>query len=501
MAQVSSLIAVATGSSGTSTRTFTSHSIGAAPSAGNDRYVVVFPVAADAGTSSFSLSSATIAGNTANVVGSVFDTSSGRAHTSCAWYGPINSGTTATTALTFTADPVSGGSGDIHLIIFTIVIPDTDPAPDVDNWTSDVAPAPSATVAVPAGSSTFVAAAWDNRTEIDFTLNSSPSGFTQTSSIVLNAGADREALGACKDYASADASEAWATTLFGLENESVLMVVTFAPGSQAVAPTLFSNTNTFYTPAITTGAVNASPSLFSNTNTFYATSTGRVITNAAVATNEVTFHTPTVSTAAASLGPSLYTNATTFPTPTVSALYALTPAKYTSSATFHAPAVTSQVTLTPALFTDSDTFHTASISGAADLTPALFTNSQTFRTHGVSDSFDLTQFDVFDNTNTFYTPDIARGTVGATAPLVTNSSVIYSHTVAAYNTLAPSSDYANQNVFLTPRITTGVVDIAPNQYTSSTNFYTAAARPIELFPENRREIEVRWSPNDFTVER
>lgn len=40
--------------------------------------------------------------------------------------------------------------------------------------------------------------------------------------------------------------------------------------TQTLYPTLFTNTNTFYSPTITPGSVTLSPSLFTNTNTFYA---------------------------------------------------------------------------------------------------------------------------------------------------------------------------------------------------------------------------------------
>jgi hypothetical protein len=150
--------------------------------------------------------------------------------------------------------------------------------------------------------------------------------------------------------ASQGSSVAWAAITIALKGTG--------GGSQSLTPALFTNTQTFYAPTVTRGAVTLTPSLFSNAQTFYS---------------------PTV-TQSTTLHPSLFTNSQSFFAPTVRrGAVTLSPSKLTNSQTFFGPTVSARYTLSPALLSNSQTFYGPTVSvGAVTLHPALFTNPQTF---------------------------------------------------------------------------------------------------------------------------
>lgn len=146
----------------------------------------------------------------------------------------------------------------------------------------------------------------------------------------------------------------------------LLLLQSAASGAQGLSPSLFTNTNTFYSPTVTPGAVTLTPDLFTNTNTFYSATVSQT-----GATQDLT--------------PDLFTNTNTFYSPTASATYALTAGLFTNTNTFYAPTVTpGAVTLTPDLFTNDNTFYSPTVdlaTFAQDLTPPLFANDNTFYQH------------------------------------------------------------------------------------------------------------------------
>jgi len=136
---------------------------------------------------------------------------------------------------------------------------------------------------------------------------------------------------------------------------------------QTLTPSLFTNTNSFYAPTVTRGAVTLTPSLFTNSNSFYV---------------------PTV-TSTYGLAPALYSNAEAFYSATVTATYALQPSLQTNSESFYSPTITTgAVDLTPSLYTNTQTFYSPTVSqgGAVpqELTPDLFTNTEAFYAPTVS---------------------------------------------------------------------------------------------------------------------
>lgn len=196
-----------------------------------------------------------------------------------------------------------------------------------------------------------------------------------------------------------------------------LFAGTAASGAQTLTPSLFTNTNSFYTPTVTAGAVTLTPALFTNSNAFYSAivSQGGVILQPDLFTNTNSFYSATVTVGAVTLTPDLYTNTNSFYSPTVTSTVTLTPDLYTNGQTFYTPTVTQGAapqTLTPALYTNTNTFYSATvIPGAVTLTPALFTNTNAFYSPTVVQATLQTLApDLFVNANTIFLPVVDDGT-------------------------------------------------------------------------------------------
>jgi len=196
--------------------------------------------------------------------------------------------------------------------------------------------------------------------------------------------------------------------------------------AQDLTPALFTNTNTFYTHTVTTGAVDLTPALYTNSATHYThtVTTGAVDLTPALFTNSQTFYTHAIAAGTVTLTPDLFADGDTFYTQTVTVgSVGLTPSLFTNSAAFYTHTVTTgAVDLTPSLFTNSNSFYTHSISQTgANLTPSLFTNSQAFYDPAVTSNYDLAAA-LFENAATFYAPSI---TLDIAPSLFLNDSTFY----------------------------------------------------------------------------
>jgi hypothetical protein len=138
---------------------------------------------------------------------------------------------------------------------------------------------------------------------------------------------------------------------------------------QALAPALFTNTNTFHSPAVSQGGggQTLAPPLFTNSSIFYA---------------------PTVTRGTTTLTPGLVTNLGSFYAATVTATAALAPGLLTNSNTVYSPTVTrGAITISPALFTNASVFHAPTVfvpGEARSLLPALLLNASVIRLPAVS---------------------------------------------------------------------------------------------------------------------
>jgi hypothetical protein len=165
--------------------------------------------------------------------------------------------------------------------------------------------------------------------------------------------------------------------------------IVLRPSIATLTPSLFTNSQSFFAPTITTGSVTLTPSLFTNSQSFFApTITGSITLTPSLFTNSQSFFAPTTSPGAVTLTPALFSNAQTFFAATVSpGAVTLSPPLFTNSQTFHSPTLTASITLTPALFTNAQIFYTPTVVGQTaeqELLPSLFTNSHQFFAFEVS---------------------------------------------------------------------------------------------------------------------
>jgi hypothetical protein len=277
----------------------------------------------------------------------------------------------------------------------------------------------------------------------------------------------------------------------GSGNGSRVITSDFA-ATQSLTPSLVSNSNTFYAPTVSRGAVALTQSArFNNSSAFYAptvTQSGpQTLTQASRLDNSNTFYVPTVSRGAVALTQGTrFNNSNAFYAPTVTrgavaltqgtrfdnsaAFYAPTVTRgavaltqgtrFNNSNAFHGPTVTQgALTLRPPLVSNSNTFYGPTITtGAVALTQASrFNNSNTFHAPTVSrGAVALTQGTRLDNSNTFYGPTVAPGTVTLTqAARFNNSNTIYAATVsqATPQTVTQTSRLDNAPVFYAPTLT------------------------------------------------
>lgn len=214
------------------------------------------------------------------------------------------------------------------------------------------------------------------------------------------------------------------------------LVKTAAASGQTLTPSLFTNSNSFFTHTVAPGAVALTPSLFSNSNSFF---------------------TQTVTPGAVALTPSLYTNSNTFFTQTVSASYTITPSLFTNSNSFFTHTVTAgAVNLAPSLFTNTNTFYSPTVSlasGTQNLAPSIFTNSNSFFTPTVAPGAVSLAPALFTNTNTFFAPTVTSNKT-LSPPLFTSTNSFFSPSVQSTYALIASL-FGNTNTFFGHTITGG----------------------------------------------
>ena len=222
---------------------------------------------------------------------------------------------------------------------------------------------------------------------------------------------------------------------------SATQSVTVAAGAQTLTQDArFDNSNTFYSATVTVGAVTLTPSLYSNTQTFYS---------------------PTVAGVGPpqELTPSLYTNTETFYTHTVAAgAVTLLPSLYTNDNTIYSATVTTgPVTLQPALYSNSQTYYTHNIAiGASTLVPELYTNTNVFYSAVVTGAGSLLAPALYSNTNTFYNTTVTPGAINLAPTLLSNNNSFYSPVAAPGAINLVSELLTNSVTFFTPEVAFGV---------------------------------------------
>jgi hypothetical protein len=228
-------------------------------------------------------------------------------------------------------------------------------------------------------------------------------------------------------------------------------------GDQALTPSVFTNTNTFYTPTVGRGEVNLIPALYSDADTFYIQT---------VSSNY-------------SLIPSLYSDADTFYTGTIGrGSVGLTPSLYSDSDSFYTHIISAGATpqtLTASLFANSNTYYTQTVSSSYTLTPSLYSDSDTYYTHTVLSSYALTP-SLYTDSDSFYTGTVGRGTVNLTANLYIDADVFYSATVSGTGTpqTLTAALYSNAQTYFAHTVTPGAIGLTASILSDSDTFYTQA---------------------------
>ncbi len=260
-----------------------------------------------------------------------------------------------------------------------------------------------------------------------------------------------------------------------------------APATQGLTPSKYDNTQTFYGPTVTVGAVTMTPALFTNDQTFYSPEVTQPAAvqdlTPALLTNDQTFFAPAVTTTY-SLEPARYDNEQTFYPPTLTTLYDVTPARYDNAQTFYPPTVATTVNLAAGLYSNAQTFYDPAVTTTVTLAPSLYSDGQTFYAPIVSQGAVVLAPDLYTNTQTFYTPVVSAGGATIAPALYTNTSVFYSATVVAGAvTLAPAL-YTNGQTFYSPTVAQGAVTLTPDLFTDTQTFFapTVAQGATTLAP-------------------
>jgi len=262
------------------------------------------------------------------------------------------------------------------------------------------------------------------------------------------------------------------------------------PPNQPLTPTLFTNTQTFYSPLFSTqfltvqqdfGLVADSPDVYfewglvTETPATYTHDLGDLDATqnltAARYNNVNTFYGPTV-TATYALTAARFDNTNTFYGPTVSATYALTAARYDNEQTFYGPTVAAIYDITPARYDNEQTFYGPTVAASNALTAARFDNEQTFYAPTVTPSVTLVAAR-FDNDNTFYEPTVTRGAVELLPGLYENTNTFYSAVITQEGgpQYLVADRFDNTSVFYAPTVAAGAIELLPPFYENAQTFY------------------------------
>jgi len=155
---------------------------------------------------------------------------------------------------------------------------------------------------------------------------------------------------------------------------SVTVVIRGPAAGQPVTPNLFADNDTFFSPALTVGAVNITPVLFVDPDSprmALVTGGGAQPTTAGRINDADNFFAPALAVGGVNVAPVLFSDADLLFAP-VTVLF-INPVKFTDSDTIFNPAISIESFIVPVLFTDADAFFApAVVAGIANIRPATF---------------------------------------------------------------------------------------------------------------------------------
>lgn len=221
---------------------------------------------------------------------------------------------------------------------------------------------------------------------------------------------------------------------------------TVTPGAVDIGPSLYSDADTFFAPTVA-ATYDITPSLFDDADTFFAPTVsqdaGSQNITPSLFDDTDTFFAPTVTPGAVDIAPSLYTDSDTINAPTVSATYDLTPSLYSDTDQFFAPTVSATVDVSPSLYADTDTFFAPAVSpGAVDITPSIYADA-----------------------DQFFAPTVSGegGTQALTPSLYIDADSFFAPTVAHQDVTLSPSLYLDDDIFFPPAFTGGSVARLPTR--------------------------------------
>lgn len=264
------------------------------------------------------------------------------------------------------------------------------------------------------------------------------------------------------------------TTTATLSNSAVGAHITLAlipaPDTQALTPSLFTNTNAFFGPVVDAGPVNLQPSLYSNAQTVYAATVDAVYSlTAARYDNSSTVYEPTATKQPYVLAASPVEGTQVFYAATIGrGPVGLTAARYDNAQVFYGPTVLrGAIALQPALVGSTATVYAPTVEnvGGVDIQVSWVT----FDTQ--SSAVVTLRPPRYDTTNAFYQPTVTAGAVGLQPGLYSNTQAFYAASVSVGAVSLAPGLYSNQNTFYGPLVGSGQLVLAPNRYDNSNTFF------------------------------
>lgn len=250
--------------------------------------------------------------------------------------------------------------------------------------------------------------------------------------------------------------------------------------AQSLSPSLFANSNAFYAPTITRGAVTLSPANYTDPDTFSAA---------------------TVSRGPVALIPALYADTDAFHGATVASVYSLAPVLYADGDSFLAATVTAigggTQTLSPSLLTDADAFYSATVArGTVALSPSLYADGDTFLAATVTLGAVGLSPALLSDGDTFHAPTITRGAVVLLPARLTDGDAFYSATVSGGGLVLSPLALSDADVFHSATVNRGLVALSPSLLTDGDTFYgvTVGSGGNRLSPELLDDGDTFYSP-------
>jgi len=243
--------------------------------------------------------------------------------------------------------------------------------------------------------------------------------------------------------------------------------------TQTLSPALYSNTQTYFSPVVYT-SVGLSPNLFTNSQSFYTVSVLSTKTlQPTLFNNSTAIFAPTLSTNII-LTASLYTSSNSFFNASVSTSKILLPNLYTQSSDFFSATLSTSKTLLPNLYAQSNSFYSPVVIASNLLSPNLYSNTQNFYSATVSLAGGPQQLTAnrFDSASLFYSPLVVPGAITIAANLHINSSSFYGPVIATSNVLYASL-LLNTSVFYDPVVSIGggIQVLSPAIFINSSNIF------------------------------